>query len=184
MTGAQTDRMTRDDGWRLLSLGRMIERLHTLAAALVHGFETEAVFEDGGFGAIVALFDSTITFHAQYQQRRDIPALLDLLVLDRNNPRSLGWVTQTLRGRLDKLAGSTPGDQPDLAPDLPDPGSWALTELCGSAEAGETANEGRPQYEQLTGLLEQCGSAALALSDTLSRRYFSHAASGSHSLGA
>ena len=184
MTGAQTDRMTRDDGWRLLSLGRMIERLNTLSAALVHGFETEAVFEDGGFGAIVALFDSTITFHAQYQQRRDIPALLDLLVLDRNNPRSLGWVTQALRGRLDKLVSSTPGDLPDLAPDLPDPGSWALTELCGSAEAGETANEGRPQYEQLTSLLEQCGSAALALSDTLSRRYFSHAASGSHSLGA
>jgi uncharacterized alpha-E superfamily protein len=27
MTGAQTDRMTRDDGWRLLSSGRHIERL-------------------------------------------------------------------------------------------------------------------------------------------------------------
>lgn len=184
MTGAQTDRMTRDDGWRLLSLGRMIERLYTLAAALVHGFETGAVFEEGGFAAVVALFDSTITFHAQYQQRRDIPALLDLLVLDRNNPRSLGWVTQTLRGRLDKLAGSTPGDLPDLAPDLPDPGSWALAELCGEVEASETADEGRPQYEQLTGLLEQCCSAALALSDTLSRRYFSHATSASHCLGA
>jgi hypothetical protein len=93
-------------------------------------------------------------------------------------------VTQTLRGRLDKLAGSTPGDLPDLAPDLPDPGSWALAELCGEVEASETADEGRPQYEQLTGLLEQCCSAALALSDTLSRRYFSHATSASHCLGA
>jgi uncharacterized alpha-E superfamily protein len=54
---------------------------------------------------VVALFDSTITFHAQYQQRHDIPALLDLLVLDRDNPRSLGWVVQTLRGRLARLAG-------------------------------------------------------------------------------
>jgi len=184
MTGAQTDRMTRDDGWQLLSIGRLIERLHTLAVALVHGFETGAVFEEGGFAAVVALFDSTITFHAQYQQRRDIPALLDLLVLDRDNPRSLGWVTQTLRGRLDKLAGSTPDAPPDLAPDLPDPCSWALGELCGGAEAGETANKDRPQYEQLTALLAQCGSAALELSDTLSRRYFSHATSASHCLGA
>ena len=34
MTGAQTDRMTRDDGWRLLSSGRHLERLGFLASAL------------------------------------------------------------------------------------------------------------------------------------------------------
>ncbi|AYQ30537.1 MULTISPECIES: circularly permuted type 2 ATP-grasp protein [unclassified Polaromonas] len=190
MTGAQTDRMTRDDGWRLLSMGRLIERLNTLAGALVRGFETGSVFEEGGFNAMVALFDSTITFHAQYQQRRDIPALLDLLVLDRDNPRSLGWVVQTLRGRLAKLAGSAPGDMPDLAMELPDPGSWALADLCQDsparedAEGDEDAGHGSRQYGHLVQLLEQCCDAALDLSDTLSRRYFSHAASGSQSLGA
>jgi uncharacterized circularly permuted ATP-grasp superfamily protein/uncharacterized alpha-E superfamily protein len=201
MTGAQTDRMTRDDGWRLLSVGRLIERLNTLAGALVRGFETGSVFEEGGFNAMVALFDSTITFHAQYQQRRDIPALLDLLVLDRDNPRSLGWVVQTLRGRLARLAGSAPGDMPDLALDLPDPGSWALADLCAGApagshddgaghEEGDEADESGDgegsdcQDARLVDLLQQCCDAALELSDTLSRRYFSHAASGSQSLGA
>ena len=187
MTGAQTDRMTRDDGWRLLSVGRLIERLNTLAGALARGFETGSVFEEGGFNAMVALFDSTITFHAQYQQRRDIPALLDLLVLDRDNPRSLGWVVQTLRGRLAKLAGSAPGDMPDLAMELPDPGSWALADLCQEAQAsasdGENENSGQHDG-RLVQLLEQCCDAALDLSDTLSRRYFSHAASASQSLGA
>jgi uncharacterized circularly permuted ATP-grasp superfamily protein/uncharacterized alpha-E superfamily protein len=184
MTGAQTDRMTRDDGWRLLSMGRLIERLNTLAGALVRGFETGSVFEEGGFNAMVALFDSTITFHAQYQQRRDIPALLDLLVLDRDNPRSLGWVVQTLRGRLAKLAGSAPGYMPDLAMELPDPGSWALADLCQGAPGSEDDEGGSRHYGHLVQLLEQCCDAALELSDTLSRRYFSHAASGSQSLGA
>jgi uncharacterized circularly permuted ATP-grasp superfamily protein/uncharacterized alpha-E superfamily protein len=197
MTGAQTDRMTRDDGWRLLSVGRLIERLNTLAGALVRGFETGSVFEEGGFNAMVALFDSTITFHAQYQQRRDIPALLDLLVLDRDNPRSLGWVVQTLRGRLAKLAGSAPGDMPDLAMELPDPGSWVLADLCEGAPAGnhddgagredgEEGEEGDDRHDgRLVSLLQQCCDAALELSDSLSRRYFSHAAaSGSQSLGA
>ena len=78
----------------------------------------------------MALFDSTITFHAQYQQRHDIPALLDLLVLDRDNPRSLGWVAQTLRGRLAKLAGSAPGEVPDIALSVPDPQQWTLEALC------------------------------------------------------
>ena len=77
ITGLQTDRMTRDDGWRLLSIGRHIERLVFLSAALKAGFETGCVHQNGGFEAMVALFDSTITFHAQYQQSRDIAALVD-----------------------------------------------------------------------------------------------------------
>ncbi|MDO9357406.1 MAG: circularly permuted type 2 ATP-grasp protein [Polaromonas sp.] len=183
MTGAQTDRMTRDDGWRLLSTGRHIERLNTLAAALILGFETGAVHDDGGFGAIVALFDSTITFHAQYQQQRDVPALLDLLVLDRDNPRSLGWVAQTLRGRLARLAENTAGAPqpvPDLTPGLPDPGSWDLADLL-QAAPGALDDQ---RYAHLLAQLAQCCNAAFALSDTLSRRYFSHVAADEHSLGA
>ena len=181
MTGAQTDRMSRDDGWRLLSIGRLIERLNTLATALIQGFETGAVFEDGGFSAMVALFDSTITFNAQYQQRRDIPALLDLLVLDSDNPRSLAWVVQTLRGRLAKLAGCAPGELSDMSHSLPNPGHWVLADLCGSTPASGSQPR---RYDHLHDLLEACCQAALELSDTLSRRYFSHADSASQSLGA
>ncbi len=167
MTGAQTDRMMRDDGWRLLSIGRHIERLSTLASALVLGFEHGAVEDESGFNAIVALFDSTITFHAQYQQRRDLPALVDLLVLDRDNPRSLAWVLHTLQGRLAKLEGKPLGQAAELAAPLPDPHSWAV------AQPAEV-------HEQL-GTVAQ---AALALSTRISQRYFSHAASASQSLGA
>jgi hypothetical protein len=106
ITGAQTDRMTRDDGWRLLSIGRHIERLGFLSRSLTLGLETASVHCEAGFEAMVALFDSTITFHAQFQQSREMAALVDLLVLDRDNPRSLAWVAHTLRGRLAKLAGS------------------------------------------------------------------------------
>jgi uncharacterized alpha-E superfamily protein len=130
MTGAQTDRMTRDDGWRLLSIGRHIERLGFLACGAGAQLETGAVDDEGGFEAVVALFDSTITFHAQYQQRREMPALLDLLVLDRDNPRSLGWVAQTLRGRLAKLEGTAAGEIPDIAQTVPDPKAWTLEALC------------------------------------------------------
>ncbi|HSV44728.1 MAG TPA: alpha-E domain-containing protein, partial [Ramlibacter sp.] len=176
MTGAQTDRMTRDNGWRLLSSGRHLERLAFLASALAQGFETGAVFDEGGFEALVALFDSTITFHAQYQQRHDIPALLDLLVLDRDNPRSLGWVTQTLRGRLAKLAGSAPGEVPEIALTVPDPAAWSLEAMC------ERDAEGR--YANLLELLGQCGEAAYQLSDDLGTRYFTHSGDGRYSVGA
>ena len=176
MTGAQTDRMTRDDGWRLLSSGRHLERLGFLASALGWAFETGAVHDEGGFEAVVALFDSTITFHSQYQQRHDIPALLDLLVLDRDNPRSLGWVAQTLRGRLARLEGSAPGELPEIALTVPDPKEWSLEAMC---ELDEDGN-----YTALLDLLQKCTDAAYQLSDDLGARYFTHSGDSRTSVGA
>ena len=176
MTGAQTDRMTRDDGWRLLSTGRHLERLGFLAQALASAFETGAVHDGAGFEAVVALFDSTITFHAQYQQRHDIPALVDLLVLDRDNPRSLGWVAQTLRGRLARLAGSQPGAMPVMAMVVPDPQHWTLEALC--------ARDATGRHAALLELLQQCVDASYRLSDDLTARYFAHSGDGRFSVGA
>ena len=176
MTGAQTDRMTRDDGWRLLSTGRHLERLGFLAQSLQCAFETGAVHDAAGFEAVVALFDSTITFHAQYQQRHDIPALLDLLVLDGENPRSLAWVAQTLRSRLARLAKTPAGVMPVMAMVVPDPRGWTLEALC------ERDVQGR--HARLLELLQHCVDAAYRLSDDLTTRYFSHSGGGRHSVGA
>jgi uncharacterized circularly permuted ATP-grasp superfamily protein/uncharacterized alpha-E superfamily protein len=174
MTGAQTDRMTRDDGWRLLSVGRQVERLGFLAHALRVALDTGAVQEAGGFEALVALFDTTITFHAQYQQSREIAALADLLVLSRENPRSLGWVVQTLRARLSRLAGSASNETGALAQLVPDPGNWSLDALCDGSAA-------RPALREL---LDACHAAAWRLSDEVSLRYFTHTHEAGESLGA
>jgi len=176
MTGAQTDRMTRDDAWRLLSIGRHIERLGFLSSALAAGFANGAVHEIGGFEAMIALFDSTITFHARYQQRRDVATMVDLLVLDGDNPRSLAWVTQTLRGRIAKLAGSAPGKLSALSYELPDPASWTLERMC---EAGAEA-----QYPALVDLFGACELAAYHVSDAIGIRYFTLTSESLRSVGA
>jgi uncharacterized circularly permuted ATP-grasp superfamily protein/uncharacterized alpha-E superfamily protein len=176
MTGAQTDRMTRDDAWRLLSIGRHIERLGFLSSSLAAGFEIGSVHEVSGFEAMVALFDSTITFHARYQQRRDVATLVDLLVQDGDNPRSLAWVTQTLRGRIARLAGSAPGKLTALSHELPDPATWTLEHLC---EAGA---DGR--YPALEQVLESCETAAYHVSDAIGIRYFTLTSESLRSVGA
>ncbi len=173
ITGAQTDRMMRDDGWRLLSIGRHIERLTMLSGALAQGFESRAVFDDSGFSAIVALFDSTITFHAQYQQRRDLSALLDLLVLDQDNPRSLSWVLMSLKNRLAKLVSNTTHKGT--------PADRALERLM-AGDLPQLANALRSSVQsmdphELTAAFAQCQLFARALSDQLGQRFFSHASS-------
>ncbi|WP_444812780.1 circularly permuted type 2 ATP-grasp protein [Variovorax jilinensis] len=176
MTGAQTDRMTRDDAWRLLSIGRHIERLSFLSSALEAGFTTGSVHEVSGFEAMVALFDSTITFHARYQQRRDVATLVDLLMLDGDNPRSLSWVTHTLRKRIAKLAGSAPDKLTALSYDLPDPDAWTLETLCDAGADG--------QYPALVQLFAACEGAAYHVSDAIGTRYFTLTSESLRSVGA
>lgn len=180
ITGSQTDRMVRDDGWRLLSIGRHIERLITLSQALRQALAEQSLQDTAGFEAAVALFDSTITFHALYQQRRDMVALVNLLVMDRDNPRSLAWVVHTMRSRLAKMAQSATVQDADLGGDLPDPAKWDLSALSN----WQRDEEGQRVWDALGRLLDDCENAAWNLSEEITRRHFSHADVRHRSLGA
>ncbi|MDT7835220.1 circularly permuted type 2 ATP-grasp protein [Aquabacterium sp. OR-4] len=170
ITGAQTDRMTRDDGWRLLSVGRQIERLDMLAHALALGFELRVHEPDDGFALLLGLFDSLITYRAQFQARREVLPLLHLLVFDTDNPRSLAWVARTMRDRLRKLARGIDADWAfAVTADFPQPASWDLA-ACGEADADGG-------HAKLVAALRQCCSAARALSDEIGRHLFVHVAS-------
>ncbi len=175
ITGAQTDRMTRDDGWRLLSIGRHVERLAFLAGALERALELGTLDSDGGFEAMLDLFDSTITFRAQYQQSRDISALTDLVVLDLDNPRSLAWVAHTLRGRLAKLAGSPAGVLSPLSLKVPAPEDWDFS-------SDWEQNPELLEPVTLLELLRTLRASAFQVSDEISTTYFTHAAQTNQSL--
>ena len=161
ITGAQTDRMTRDDGWRLLSIGRQIERLSFHAEVLAESFEQGLALTEDGFGLLLGVFDSTITYRAQFQARREAPPLLHLLVHDTDNPRSLAWVARTLRDRFAKLARHDPGWAADIAADLPVPEAWPLAELSAPGPA-------------LVAHLRRAAAQAGELSSLISQRYFAH----------
>jgi uncharacterized circularly permuted ATP-grasp superfamily protein/uncharacterized alpha-E superfamily protein len=175
ITGAQTDRMTRDDGWRLLSIGRHVERLAFLAGALSRALELGTLQSDGGFEAMLDLFDSTITFRAQYQQSRDITALTDLVVMDLDNPRSLAWVAHTLRGRLAKLAGSPAGVLSPLSLKVPAPEDWDF-----SSDHARSSDLLEPV--SLLELLDTLRASAFNVSDDISTTYFTHSGETNQSL--
>ncbi len=107
ITGAQTDGMTRDDGWRLLTIGRQIERLLAMCAVLEAFFAGRAVLHETGFDQVLALFNSTVTYRSRYQGQREITALVDLLVLETANPRSLGCAVDLIGRELAQLSAGT-----------------------------------------------------------------------------
>lgn len=169
ITGAQTDRMTRDDGWRLMSVGRQVERLDFLADALASGFEFGVHEADDGFAALLGLFDSLITYRAQFQARREVMPLLHLLVFDTDNPRSLAWVARTLRDRLRKLARQDIAWASEVTAPLPVPETWSLETMA--------ATDAQQRHVALIEALHTCSREARRLSDEIGRHLFVHVAS-------
>ena len=168
ITGAQTDRMTRDDGWQLLSIGRHIERLAFLTSvldlAVTSGLLNNPSADSSGYMALLALFDSTITFHAQHQQSRELEPLIELLVLDDENPRSLAWVSKALRARLSKLAGTERNQPDELTRSVTNLQNYSLETLCIRDGSGALIN--------LRNCFSNCSHSAWSVSDDISARYF------------
>jgi uncharacterized circularly permuted ATP-grasp superfamily protein/uncharacterized alpha-E superfamily protein len=164
VTGAQTDRMTRDHGWRLLTVGRLIERLVGLANRFLALLDTGATAQAAGTELLLDLFDSAITFRARYQRHEDLLAVTDLLVLDTANPRAFGGVLRRLRTELGKLPG-TPAQLQALQARLPAEGAGlTLDELRGLDDAALT--------ERLRRLCLQLSQAAWHLADDVGARFF------------
>jgi uncharacterized circularly permuted ATP-grasp superfamily protein/uncharacterized alpha-E superfamily protein len=174
ITGAQGDRMTRDDGWRLLSVGRETERLDFLTQSLKLGMQLGLPTRDDGFALLLNLFDSTITYRAQFQARRELPPLLHLLVLDLDNPRSLANVASTLRERVTRLARHETKWVRRMLDQLPSPQAWSLEDLCTADASG--------RHAILLASLRSLSDRSQALSAEVGRRLFSHVGPGDHTV--
>ncbi|MES2956635.1 MAG: circularly permuted type 2 ATP-grasp protein [Pseudomonadota bacterium] len=172
VTGTQTDRMTRDHGWRLLSVGRLIERMAGMAATLATLLQ--AFDPRGGSAAttelLLELFDSRITFRARYQRHEDLLALADLLVQDDSNPRAFAGTLRRLRTELGKLPGSDEA-RSALREMLPPHGAGlSLAQLVESAGADDAL-----MRRQLLQLAQRLQASVARLSDAIGQRYFAHA---------
>jgi uncharacterized alpha-E superfamily protein len=168
VTGAQTDRMVRDDGWRLLSVGRQVERLETLCHALARGLELGLADSDEGFALLLGLFDSVITYRARFQGRREMLPLIDLLVFDTDSTRSVAWVVRTLRDRLRKLARMDGAWAYEVTDALPAPETWSIDDMA------RPDAQGRPAA-LIAQLLRMVG-AVRELSDAIGNHLFAHVA--------
>ncbi len=184
LTGAQTDRMSRDDGWRLLSIGRHIERLEFLSSALSEAVQLDLIGEQAGFDAVLDLFDSTISFQAQYQQSRTPQALMDLLVTNADNPRSLGWVAHTLRSRLRRMGHLADGATTPMADRVPQ--LIALTPEALWPLNHPATRQAKPDDSPLPlhAALAHCQTAARNVSDQLCALFFTHSGEARYSVGA
>ncbi|MBK6866246.1 MAG: circularly permuted type 2 ATP-grasp protein [Ideonella sp.] len=164
LSGFVLDGMTRGTGWRFLSLGRRVERLSQLCAAL------GAATRDGHAGDpgwLLEFADSGMTYRTRYAVAPEWLPVLDLLLRDSTNPRSAAFQVKGLVefvARLEQAHGRFASDA--LAP-------------AQAALAGLAAAELVPGSARLAALLAQLELAARRTSDELGLKFFVHAASRS-----
>ncbi len=105
--GLVAEGMTRGHGWRFLNMGRRLERmLHLLGllrATLVDAAPVTPLLETPLLEALLEIADSSMTYRRRYLGGAQAGPVLDLLIADELNPRSLHAQLIDLQGMIDAL---------------------------------------------------------------------------------
>lgn len=176
--GLTVESMTRSAGWRFLDMGRKLERaLHTIK--LLRSTLSSVSNPEGPLlEAVLQVADSSMTYRRRYQGSVQAAAVLDLLLADETNPRSLVFQIAALADDVEFLpreANVQPRRTPEQRLMLS-----SLTELR-LAEADQLAlPDESGQRPRLQELLDRLSANLPALSDALTQTYLSHLQTSRH----
>lgn len=169
LAGLAADNMTQGQGWRLLTLGRRLERARQTASLLRITLTGGGADEPVLLEYLLRVGDSLMTYRRRYRSQLQSVPVLELMLQDETNPRAVGYQLE----QLHRFALALPGVSPAL-PYQKDVQSLALAAL----NAVRLAQPERLLAERgrgLDALLGGLGARLPALSDALSHSYFSHA---------
>ncbi len=173
LLGLNLESMTRDAGWRLLDSGRRIERAQFLLAVICHfladarpSIEERLVME-----TVLAATDSLVTYRKRYRTHPRLELVLELLLLEPDNARSLLYQIRRLGTNIDELPRQTRGAR--LTPEqrllVETTGTLRLVEISRLAEVRKNTRHHLADFvDHMSGNLNR-------LSDALTLTYFRHA---------
>ena len=172
--GLASESMTRGQVWRFLDMGRRLERavnLASLARSLMVKFDVE---EAPLLEAVLEIADSSMTYRRRYLASLQFAPVLDLILLDESNPRSISFQLAVLNDHTQSL----PSDPHPLQFSQQQRVVFGciaslrlldLDAICKPDESGERV--------ELEGVLLRLEKDMLKLSDLITRDYLSHAQS-------
>ncbi len=105
-SGQAMDGMTRDRGWRFLDMGRRLERAADLADLIRFALVRPVPDEDARLHALLEVANSAMTYRSRYVFGPDPAPVLDLLLADEANPRSVAFQLATLYQHVRGLAAN------------------------------------------------------------------------------
>ncbi len=171
-SGMCTENTTRALGWRFLDMGRRIERSTQTLAMLATLAGSESPEDDGSLILVLEIADSFMTYRSRYLSTPQLAPVLDLLLADESNPRSVAFQLAALAANCEQLPRDTAADSPGI--ELAVIGE-ALAALRGADVAALCRRDRSGDRPGLRALLEEVSACLPQFSDGLTRAYFSHA---------
>ena len=114
LSGLASENMVRDPGWYFMDVGRRLERAQQLTALLratltrAHSSAVDSLVVE----SVLAAAESGVTYRRRYRGRIQIATMLELLLLDADNPRSLAYQIHQARADLRALPDSSGTSRP------------------------------------------------------------------------
>jgi len=168
LCGFALDDMTQDDGWRLLMLGRRLERIQFLAGLLAARLTAEEPLGQAELEWLLDVGGVSITYRTRYVAIPQLAPVLQLLIFEQASPRSLAFQWRVLCDTLAALADSLHA-QP--AEQIEDP--MAILAAIGTAGVEDEGKAGAARRSLIAAGLTALAAAAGRHSDRLALRHFS-----------
>jgi len=172
VNGMVMENMTRSYAWRFLEMGRRLERVRHLSKLIRYLAIRGNPEATGTLNLLLELADSSITYRTRYKAEAKLAAVLDLLLADETNPRSVIFQLRIFDDHMSTLpheetsASLNPAQQitTRICTDI------RLTDMIQVAEF----NKKTKVRVKLERLLKQLDQGVHQLSDIVAHTYFSH----------
>ncbi|HMO27631.1 MAG TPA: alpha-E domain-containing protein, partial [Tepidisphaeraceae bacterium] len=170
-TGLSVEGMTHDKGWRLLDIGRRIERAYHLLALLRHAMIDTDENEPVRMQALLEVVNNAMTYRSRYRTLLQPAPVLDLLLLDESNPRSLAHQLMIVEKHVARLSN---GDVQASRPPEQRVALRALTAVQLAQIDDLVATPTSGHRKPLANLIERTRADLNDLARTIADAYFTH----------
>lgn len=176
-SGMERENVIRGSGWLFMSIGRRLERAIYIARQLREVTNPLAQEHWPLLEYLLEVADSSMTYRSRYYTTLQPLALLDVLMMDEQNPRSLDFQLSHLEELYGKLPRHVPEDLKAMQAALALLREMDLRKMHYSLPGGAepSADDETHGVARLERFLREMEVLLPSWSNNLSNRYFSHA---------
>lgn len=171
-SGLISEGMVRSPAWRFLDMGRKVERclcsIDLLRYSICH--ENAAQYLREILDALLDVVDCRSIYRTRYLAGVRAAPVVDLLVTDETNPRSIAYQLVRLSEHVDALPRESLGVGLTAAQKLIRTAVHELRML----DVIRLCDQAEPEFQELEGVLENTAELVKSLVDDLTRRYLVH----------
>jgi uncharacterized circularly permuted ATP-grasp superfamily protein/uncharacterized alpha-E superfamily protein len=102
-SGLASESMTRSLGWRFMDIGRRVERAIQQTSLISMALPLVCSKPRNTLETLLEISDSTMTYRARYRSAVQLAPVLDLLLADESNPKSLAFQLSRIANHIDHL---------------------------------------------------------------------------------